>query len=316
MGLPVFVFKYVERGKKMIYTLTINPSLDYIMEMDEISVGKMNRSKTEYILPGGKGINVSQILNELGVENVAILPVAGFTGKKLLDMLANKGIETKAIQLKEGDTRINVKVLGDKETELNAGGPKMEESEKKELLAKLEELKEGDYLVLSGSVPSNLGNSFYAEIMELLNKKQVKVVVDTIGENLKNALQWNPFLIKPNVEELEDLFEEKIDSREKVLSLAVKLRIMGAENVLVSLGKEGALLLTSEDKCYEMEAPNSVVINSVGAGDSMVAGFLAGFMKTNDMETALKLGIAAGSASAFSKKMATRQEIDALFHIL
>ena len=300
----------------MIYTLTVNPSLDYIMEMDEICVGKMNRSKTEYMLPGGKGINVSQVLNELGVENIAILPVAGFTGEKLLDMLANKGIETNAIRLKEGDTRINVKVLGEKETELNAGGPKMEESEKKELFAKLEELKEGDYLVLSGSVPSNLGNSFYADIMEILSKKLVKVVVDTVGENLKNALQWKPFLIKPNVEELEDIFEEKVDSREKVLSLAVKLRIMGAENVLVSLGKEGALLLTSEDKCYEMDAPKGEVINSVGAGDSMVAGFLAGFMKTNDMEMALKLGIAAGSASAFSKKLATKQEIDALFHIL
>ena len=300
----------------MIYTLTINPSLDYVMEMDNFCIGQMNRSKQEYLLPGGKGINVSQVLTGLGVENVAILPVAGFTGEKLLDMLSNKGIDTKAIRLKEGDTRINVKVLGTEETELNASGPKMSEGEKKELFSKLEELKEDDFLVLSGSVPNNLGDSFYAEIMEFLSEKQVKVVVDTIGENLKNALQWNPFLIKPNVEELEDLFEEKIDSREKVLSLAVKLRIMGAENVLVSLGKEGALLLTSEDKCYEMEAPNSVVINSVGAGDSMVAGFLAGFMKTNDMETALKLGIAAGSASAFSKKMATRQEIDALLEIL
>ena len=300
----------------MVYTLTINPSLDYIMEMDDFIVGKMNRSKSESILPGGKGINVSQVLSQLEIENVAIFPVAGFTGDKLLNMLANKGIKTKTIRLKEGDTRINVKVLGKKETELNAGGPEMNESEKKDLFSLLEDLKKGDYLVLSGGVPKNLGNSFYAEIMELLKEKQVKVVVDTIGVNLKNALKWKPFLVKPNREELEGFFHEKVESREKVLSLAVKLRIMGAENVLVSLGKEGALLLTSEDKCYEMEAPNSVVINSVGAGDSMVAGFLAGFMKTNDMETALKLGIAAGSASAFSKKMATKQEIDALFHIL
>ena len=300
----------------MIYTLTINPSLDYIMEMDDFCVGKMNRSKTEYILPGGKGINVSQVLTGLGVENVAILPVAGFTGEKLLDMLSNKGIDTKAIRLKEGDTRINVKVLGTEETELNADGPKMEENEKKELFSKLEELKEEDYLILSGSVPKNLGNSFYAEIMELLSRKGVKVVVDTIGENLKNALKWTPFLIKPNLEELGSLFEEKVDSKEKVLSLAVKLRIMGAENVLVSLGKEGAILLTKEDKCYKMDAPKGEVINSVGAGDSMVAGFLAGFIKTKDMEKALKLGIAAGSASAFSKNLATKEEIDALFHIL
>ena len=198
----------------MIYTLTINPSLDYIMEMDDFCVGKMNRSKTEYILPGGKGINVSQVLTGLGVENVAILPVAGFTGEKLLDMLSNKGIDTKAIRLKEGDTRINVKVLGTEETELNADGPKMEENEKKELFSKLEELKEEDYLILSGSVPKNLGNSFYAEIMELLSRKGVKVVVDTIGENLKNALKWTPFLIKPNLEELGSLFEEKVDSIE------------------------------------------------------------------------------------------------------
>ena len=300
----------------MIYTLTINPSIDYVMEMDELKPGKMNRSKSTYMLPGGKGINVSTVLKRLGMENIAVLPIAGFSGEKLLEMISKENLSYDAFRLQEGDTRINVKVLGKNETELNAEGPSLTEEERELFIEKFECLTEGDYLVLSGSVPSNLGNSFYAEIMELLNKKQVKVVVDTIGENLKNALQWNPFLIKPNVEELEDLFEEKIDSREKVLSLAVKLRIMGAENVLVSLGKEGALLLTSEDKCYEMEAPNSVVINSVGAGDSMVAGFLAGFMKTNDMETALKLGIAAGSASAFSKKMATRQEIDALFHIL
>ena len=300
----------------MIYTLTINPSLDYIMEMDEICVGKMNRSKIEYILPGGKGINVSQVLSVLGVENVTILPAAGFTGEKLLEMLANKGIETHVIRLKEGDTRINVKVLGTEETELNASGPKLGEREKKELFSKVEELKEGDFLVLSGSVPKNLGDSFYAEIMEILSEKQVKVVVDTIGENLKNALQWKPFLIKPNVEELENLFGEKVDSREKVLSLAVKLRIKGAENVLVSLGKEGALLLTKEDKCYEMDAPKGEVINSVGAGDSMVAGFLAGFIKTKDMEKSLKFGISAGSASAFSKNLATKEEIDALFHIL
>lgn len=300
----------------MIYTLTINPSLDYIMEMDEICVGKMNRSKIEYILPGGKGINVSQVLSVLGVENVTILPAAGFTGEKLLEMLANRGIETQVIRLKEGDTRINVKVLGTEETELNASGPKLGEREKRELFSKVEELKEGDFLVLSGSVPKNLGDSFYAEIMEILSEKQVKVVVDTSGENLKNALQWKPFLIKPNVEELENLFGEKVDSREKVLSLAVKLRIMGAENVLVSLGKEGALLLTKEDKCYEMDAPKGEVINSVGAGDSMVAGFLAGFIKTKDMEKSLKFGIAAGSASAFSKNLATKEEIDALFHIL
>lgn len=300
----------------MVYTLTINPSLDYIMEMDDFCVGKMNRSKNEYILPGGKGINVSQVLTHLGIENVAILPVAGFTGEKLLSMLVDKGIETKSIRLNAGDTRINVKVLGREETELNAGGPEFVKSEKEELFSKLRELKKGDYLILSGNVPKNLGDCFYAEIMEFLCKKQVQVVVDTSGENLKNALKWKPFLVKPNKEELENLFQEKIDSKDKLLRLAVKLRMLGAENVLVSLGEEGAFFVTQEDKCYEKEAPEGLVVNSVGAGDSMVAGFLAGYLETKDMEIALKWGVAAGSASAFSKNLATKQEIDALFKIL
>jgi len=195
-------------------------------------------------------------------------------------------------------------------------GPSMESSEKSELFSKLEGLKAGDYLVLSGSVPKNLGSSFYAEIMELLSRKKVSVVVDTIGENLKNALKWHPFLIKPNKEELESLFHEKVNNKEQVLCLAEKLIEMGAENVLVSLGKDGAILLTKEGVVYEKKAPEGIAINSVGAGDSMVAGFLAGFMKTNHMEMALKYGIAAGSASTFSKNLATKQEIDALLHIL
>jgi len=300
----------------MVYTLTINPSLDYIMEMEDFCVGKMNRSKNEYILPGGKGINVSQVLLQLGIDNVAILPVAGFTGEKLLAMLANNGIKSETVKINKGDTRINVKVLGKEETELNADGPSMESSEKSELFSKLEGLKAGDYLVLSGSVPKNLGSSFYAEIMELLSRKKVSVVVDTIGENLKNALKWHPFLIKPNKEELESLFHEKVNNKEQVLCLAEKLIEMGAENVLVSLGKDGAILLTKEGVVYEKKAPEGIAINSVGAGDSMVAGFLAGFMKTNHMEMALKYGIAAGSASTFSKNLATKQEIDALLHIL
>lgn len=300
----------------MVYTLTINPSLDYIMEMEDFCVGKMNRSKNEYILPGGKGINVSQVLLQLGIDNVAILPVAGFTGEKLLAMLANNGIKSETVKINKGDTRINVKVLGKEETELNADGPSMESSEKSELFSKLEGLKAGDYLVLSGSVPKNLGSSFYAEIMEFLSRKKVSVVLDTIGENLKNALKWHPFLIKPNKEELESLFHEKVNNKEQVLCLAEKLIEMGAENVLVSLGKDGAILLTKEGVVYEKKAPEGIAINSVGAGDSMVAGFLAGFMKTNHMEMALKYGIAAGSASTFSKNLATKQEIDALLHIL
>lgn len=300
----------------MIYTLTINPSLDYVMEMDELNPGKMNRSKSEYILPGGKGINVSQVLSQLEVKNVAILPVAGFTGDKLLKMLSEKDIDSDAVFLKEGDTRINVKVLGGKETELNAGGPALSENEKADLMQKLERLQDGDYLVLSGSVPAALGNDFYAKMMESLQDKKVNVVVDTIGGNFRSALRKKPFLIKPNKEELEDFFETRAYTKEQLLCLAGQLREMGAKNVLLSLGPEGAMLLTEEGKVFERKAPKGTVINSVGSGDSMVAGFLAGYIKTKDMEIALKWGVAAGSAGAFSKNLATKEEIDALMEIL
>ena len=312
MGLPVLYY----RGIQMIYTLTINPSLDYIMEMDEFNAGKMNRSKDTYVLPGGKGINVSQVLTGLGIENVAVLPVAGFTGEKLLSLLSEKEIAYDALFLKKGDTRINVKVLAGIETELNAPGPEISDEEQKELLEKLDKLKEGDCLVLSGSVPSNLGDHFYAHIMERLANKNVKIVVDTIGGNLKNALIYKPFLVKPNKEELEALFDTKTETKEELLNLAREVQKMGAKNVLVSKGAEGAILLTESYEVYEAAAPKGKVVNTVGAGDSMVAGFLAGYIQTGDMESALKWGIAAGSAGAFSKNLATKEEIDALLEIL
>lgn len=308
MGLPVLYY----RGICMIYTLTINPSLDYIMEMDELNVGKMNRSRDTYVLPGGKGINVSWVLTSLGIENVAVLPVAGFTGKKLLGLLSEKQITYDALFLKKGDTRINVKVLAGAETELNAPGPEISDEEQKALMEKLDKLSEGDCLVLSGSVPSSLGEQFYARIMEHLAHKNVKIVVDTIGENLKNALAQKPFLVKPNKEELEALFDTKTESPEELLKLAKEVQKMGAQNVSVSKGAEGAILLTEGRDVYEMAAPKGKVVNTVGSGDSMVAGFLAGYIQTGDMERALKWGIAAGSAGAFSKNLATKEEIDAL----
>lgn len=296
----------------MIYTLTINPSLDYVMEIEKLRVGEMNRSQNTYLLPGGKGINVSQVLKNLGVENVAILPVAGFTGEKLLKMLSEKGITYDALRLKRGDTRINVKILGQVETELNAGGPDMTEDEKNALISKVESLSDGDYLILSGSVPKGLGEHFYADIMSYLQEKKVRVVLDTIGGNFKNALVQKPFLVKPNKEELESLFNVKADTAEVLLELAEKVQKMGARNVLVSLGKDGAMLLTEEGVVFRIKAPKGEPFNTVGAGDSMVAGFVAEYTKSMDMEKALKWGIAAGSASAFSKKLATKEEIDAL----
>lgn len=296
----------------MIYTLTINPSLDYVVEMDKLIVGEMNRSKNTYLLPGGKGINVSQVLKNLSIENVAILPVAGFTGEKLLHMLSEKEITYEAVRLKQGDTRINVKVLGQVETELNAGGPDMTEDEKNALISKVESLSDDDYLILSGSVPKGLGEYFYADLMSYLQEKKVRVILDTIGENFKNALAQKPFLVKPNKEELESLFNVKTDTDEALLELAKKVQKMGAENVLVSLGKDGAMLLTEDGNVFYAEAPKGKVVNTVGAGDSMVAGFVAEYTKSMDMEKALKWGIAAGSASAFSKNLASKEEIDAL----
>lgn len=296
----------------MIYTLTMNPSLDYVMEMETLSVGKMNRSKHTYILPGGKGINVSTVLTNLGVENVAILPVAGFTGKKLLELLREKKICYDVIEIDGEDTRINVKVLGDKETELNAKGSALSDTEIEKLLCKLEALCENDILVLSGSIPSNLGTSFYETVMKRVNKKGIKVVLDTIGEGFLKALSKEPFLVKPNQIELEEMFDKKIETKEELVLLAKKVQDMGAKNVLVSLGGEGAMLLTEDGDVIFEKAPQGKVINTVGAGDSMVAGFLAEYTKTHDFAMALKMGIASGSASAFSKNLATKEEIDAL----
>lgn len=296
----------------MIYTLTINPSIDYVMEMDELKPGKMNRSKSTYMLPGGKGINVSTVLKRLGMENIAVLPIAGFSGEKLLEMISKENLSYDAFRLQEGDTRINVKVLGKNETELNAEGPSLTEEERELFIEKFECLTEGDYLVLSGSVPKALGGQFYAAIMKKLHQRGVKIVVDTIGDNFVNALENKPFLVKPNKEELENLFAVKADTDEELLELAKKVQTMGAENVLVSLGDKGAFLVTKDNKVLQKNAPKGQAVNTVGAGDSMVAGFLAGYLKTGDMETALKWGIAAGSASAFSKNLATKEEIDAL----
>ena len=300
----------------MIYTLTMNPSIDYVMEMEELTVGKMNRSDTTYVLPGGKGINVSTVLNHLQVANIAILPVSGFTGEKLLAMLSERGISYEALNLSEGNTRINVKVLCQAETELNAKGPDLNAGEEEQLFDKLQALKKGDYLVLSGSVPANLGNRFYAKIMEKLKDKELKIVLDTTGEQFLNALKYKPFLVKPNKEELEEITGKKGDTKEDVSDMAKTVQAMGARNVLVSMGSEGGLLLTEKGQTFYKKAPNGQVINTVGAGDSMVAGFLAGYLESENMEKAFYRGIAAGSASAFSKNLATKEEIDALTEIL
>ena len=293
----------------MIYTITFNPALDYIMSVDEFDKGMVNRSKSEKILPGGKGINVSLVLTNLGVENTALGFIAGFTGKNIEDILNNRGCKTDFVKLQEGLSRINVKLMSEEETEINGNGPSIDEEELKCLYEKFSKLNSEDVLVLAGSVPSSLPADIYSDIIKLVAEKGVKIVVDATGDLLVKCLKYKPFLIKPNNFELEQIFNIKLNSREDIVKYAIKLKEMGAINVLVSMGADGAILVNEFGKCYDLKAPKGNVINSVGAGDSMVAGFLAGLYKKQDYEYAFKLSVAAGSASAFSEELATKNEI-------
>ncbi len=290
----------------MIYTLTVNPALDYTMKLSGALVtGETNRSFFEEYTFGGKGLNVSYVLKELDVENTALGFYAGFTGQEILRLAKENGITTDFIRLDNGANRINMKIKGDKETEINAVGPEIDENAIEELFKKLDELKDGDGLILSGSVPKSLADNFYAEILKRLKHKNLLTVVDATGELLTCALCYHPFLIKPNHQELKDLFGDSISVEEG----AKKLKEMGAKNVLISLGGSGAYLLAENGNTYNIKAPNGKVINTVGAGDSMVAGFIAEYIKSKDFSSALKMGISAGSATAFSKTLATGNEI-------
>ncbi len=311
----------------MIYTITFNPSLDYVVSVNDFKTEQVNRTASEFIFPGGKGINVSMVLSELGVENTALGFVAGFTGAELEKQLKEKGAITDFVTLKDGNTRINVKLRStnskceecdeesassDVETEINGQGPIVSEEELQILMDKLSQMNETDILVISGSVSKGISQSVYADIVKLCNEKEIKVVVDAASALLWNTLEYAPFLIKPNKDELEDIFYRDIFSKDEVVFYAKELQNRGAKNVLVSLGEHGAVLVAEDGKVYEMDAPKAEVLNSVGAGDSMVAGFLAGYLETNDFEKALKLGVCAGSATAFSYGLAVKSEIDAL----
>lgn len=314
----------------MIYTITFNPSLDYVVSVNDFKTEQVNRMTSEFIFPGGKGINVSMVLSELGVENTALGFVAGFTGAELERQLKEKGAIADFVTVKDGNTRINVKLRStntkceneseaeeipfssDVETEINGQGPVVSEEELQSLLTKLSELNADDVVVISGSVSKGVSQSVYADIVKLCNEKDIKVVVDASSSLLWNTLEYAPFLIKPNKDELEDIFYRDIYSKDDVTFYAKELQNRGAKNVLVSMGAEGAVLVAQDGKVYEMDAPQGEVLNSVGAGDSMVAGFLAGYLQSNDFEQALKLGICAGSATAFSYGLATKSEIDKL----
>lgn len=296
----------------MIYTVTFNPAIDYLMWAENPALGKTNRSLKEKLFMGGKGINVSRILNTLGVSTTAMGFMGGFTGKEIESVLKEKGIITDFVWLENRNSRINVKLKGKEETEINGTGPEIYEEEISLLISKLSALKEGDTLVLAGSIPSTLPKDIYQRILAPLKDKNIRFVVDAEGELLTNCLKFNPFLIKPNKDELSALFGKELKTDEEIVLCAKELQRKGAENVLVSLGKYGAILITKET-VYKAKAKQGKTINSVGAGDSMVAGFLAGYMKTKDYLYALELGIASGSATAFCEDLAEKEGILSLF---
>lgn len=294
----------------MIYTVTFSPSLDYVIQVDDFQSGKLNRTKNELIFPGGKGINVSIVLRNLGHESTALGFVAGFTGEHIEKLLREQGISTEFICVEEGFSRINVKMKSDSETEINGQGPIIDQLAVKKLFYKLQDLNENDILVLAGSIPSCLSTSIYQDIMTLLKDKKVRIAVDASKDLLVNVLTMKPFLIKPNHHELGEIFNVSIKTKEQALIYGKKLQDMGARNVMVSMAGDGAVFLGEQGEMYAAEAPKGEVINSVGAGDSMVAGFLSGYMETEDYAYAFGKGICAGSASAFSAELAKKQDVE------
>lgn len=300
----------------MIYTVTFNPALDYIVHTDHIMMGNINRIKKEQIFAGGKGINVSIVLKNLGIDSVATGYIAGFTGLEIERQLQEKGIDTRFIRLEKGMSRINIKLKSEFETEINAQGPEVTEETIDELRKQMDWLKEGDYLVISGSTPALTEDTVYGDILKSLEGRGVNVTVDAAKGLLLKALEYKPFLIKPNRSELEEFFDVTLYHKKDIVEYAEKLKERGARNVLVSLDADGAVLLAEDGNLYERKAPEGKVINSVGAGDSMVAGFIAGFIRSGNYDEALKLGIAAGSACAFLDGLASKQQIMDIYNSL
>ena len=296
----------------MIYTVTFSPAIDYVVNVDNMKIGMVNRSSNEYILYGGKGINVSTVLTNLGVRNKALGFVAGFTGDEIEKGVRNLGVDTDFVHIKEGMSRINVKIKSDMETEINGGGPNISKENIEELYDKLSKIQDGDFLVLAGTIPSTVPDDIYEIIMGKLKNKNINVVVDATKDLLLNVLKYNPFLIKPNNYELGEMFGVECKSEHEIVTYATKLQEKGARNVLVSMAGDGAILVTETHKIYSIGTPKGTVVNSVGAGDSMVAGFIADYIKNNDYESALKYGTATGSATAFSKGLATQSKVDEL----
>ena len=300
-------------GIKMIYTVTFNPSLDYIVSVDDFRLGLTNRTSSELLLPGGKGINVSTILKNLGIDSTALGFVAGFTGDEIVRRVEEIGVHSDFIRIDEGISRINVKLKSIDGTEINGMGPSISREKTQELMNKLNALAAGDVLVLAGSIPATMPDDIYSRILEQLKDRDVTCIVDATGDLLKKVLPYHPFLIKPNNHELGDLFGVGLNKREEVVPYGRKLQDMGARNVLISMAGEGAVLVAEDGSIYDTPAPRGTLVNAVGSGDSMVAGFTAGWLEKKDYRHAFYMGVSAGSASAFSEYLATKEEIMDLY---
>lgn len=298
----------------MIYTVTFNPSLDYIVKVDQFRLGEVNRTADEIIFAGGKGINVSMVLQNLGFGSTALGFLAGFTGDEIQRLMEKQGVRADFIRVPKGISRINMKIRSEQESEINGQGPAIGEEEIKELYRRLDKLEDGDVLVLAGSIPGSMPESMYMDIMKYMQGKDLKIAVDATKDLLMNVLEYHPFLIKPNNHELGEIFDVTLKTREQVIPYARKMQELGAENVLVSMAGKGAVLVTADGEVYESSAPEGKVVNSVGAGDSMVAGFIAGYLESGSYKEAFKKGICTGSASAFSERLATGKEVEKLMN--
>ena len=300
----------------MIYTVTFNPALDYVVRVDHFALGEVNRTEQERIYYGGKGLNVSAVLSTLGYENTALGFVAGFTGDEIERGVKGLGFRSDFIRVEKGLSRINVKLKSQEETEINGMGPEITGVDVTQLFEKLDRLTAGDVLVLSGSIPKSINDDIYEQIMESLDGRGVRIVVDATKDLLINVLPYHPFLIKPNNHELGEMFGVTLHGPEEIIDYGKRLQKKGARNVLISMAGDGAILITEEEEVFRMGVPKGTVKNSVGAGDSMVAGFIAGYLENGSFEHALRLGSAAGSASAFSEGLAGKEDIMRLYEKL
>lgn len=293
----------------MIYTITFNPALDYIVRVNDLKLGEVNRTDFEEVYAGGKGINVSIVLNNLGIDNIALGYIAGFTGDEIERRVKNFGCKTDFIKLENGMSRINIKLKAREESEINGQGPEINDNNLTKLYEKLDSIEEGDILVLAGSIPNTLPKNIYEEIMERLYSKGIKFVVDATGDLLLRVLKYKPFLIKPNHHELGELFNTKLNNDEEIIEYAKKLKDMGARNVLISMAGDGAIFINENGEVVKSDVPKGKLINSVGAGDSMVAGFIAGYLNSNSLYEGFKMSVATGSASAFSEGLAIKEKV-------